>query len=126
MIKSILLTISISLVFVSCSKSEDFREETKDADHTKPNIIYILADDMGVYDLGCYGQQLIKTPNIDRMANEGMRFTQHYAGSTVCAPSRCALMTGMHTGKAFVKGNFAMENVEYISYVILFSNHFEV
>lgn len=69
------------------------------------NIIYILADDLGYGDLGCYGQKDIKTGNIDRMAQEGMRFTQHYAGSTVCAPSRCALMTGQHTGHATVRGN---------------------
>ena len=71
----------------------------------KPNIIYILADDLGYGDLGCYGQKRIKTPNLDRMAAEGMRFTQHYAGSTVCAPSRCALMTGKHTGHCTVRGN---------------------
>lgn len=70
-----------------------------------PNIIYILADDLGYGDLGCYGQKEIKTPNIDRLAAEGMRFTSHYAGSTVCAPSRCSLMTGMHTGHTVVRGN---------------------
>lgn len=74
-----------------------------------PNIVYILADDMGINDLGCYGQQMILTPNIDKMAAEGMMFTQHYAGSTVCAPSRCTLMTGFHTGHGYIKGNFAME-----------------
>src|SRR5580704_8291394 len=71
----------------------------------KPNIIFILADDLGYGDLGCYGQKRIQTPNIDRLAKEGMRFTQCYAGSTVCAPSRCALMTGKHTGHAVVRGN---------------------
>ncbi|MFQ6036395.1 MAG: arylsulfatase [Sedimentisphaerales bacterium] len=71
----------------------------------KPNIIYILADDLGYGDLGCYGQKRIKTPNLDKMAAEGMRFTQHYAGSTVCAPSRCALITGKHTGHCTVRGN---------------------
>jgi len=71
----------------------------------KPNIIYIMTDDLGYGDLGCYGQQRIKTPHIDRMAEEGMRFTQFYAGSTVCAPSRCVLMTGVHTGHALVRGN---------------------
>ncbi len=71
----------------------------------KPNIIFILADDLGYGDLGCYGQQKIKTPSLDRLAKEGMRFTQHYAGTTVCAPSRCSLMTGLHTGHAFVRGN---------------------
>lgn len=71
----------------------------------KPNIIYILADDLGYGDLGSYGQQDIKTPNLDRMAEEGMRFTQHYSGSTVCAPSRSVLMTGLHSGHAPVRGN---------------------
>ena len=70
-----------------------------------PNIIFILTDDLGYGDLGCYGQRMIKTPNLDRMAEEGMRFTQHYAGSTVCAPSRCVLMTGLHTGHSFIRGN---------------------
>lgn len=70
-----------------------------------PNIIYIMADDMGYADLGCYGQAVIKTPNIDKMAKEGMLFTQHYAGSTVSAPSRSALMTGMHMGYTDVRGN---------------------
>jgi arylsulfatase A-like enzyme len=70
-----------------------------------PNIIFILADDLGYGDLGCYGQQTIKTPSLDRMAEEGMRFTQHYAGSTVCAPSRCVLMTGLHSGHCWVRGN---------------------
>ncbi|MGE5294103.1 MAG: arylsulfatase [Solirubrobacterales bacterium] len=72
---------------------------------TKPNIVFILADDLGYGDLGCYGQTLIRTPNLDQMAAEGMRFTDHYAGSTVCAPSRCCLMTGLHTGHAYVRGN---------------------
>ena len=71
----------------------------------QPNIIYILADDLGYGDLGCYGQEIIKTPNIDQLAEEGMRFTDHYAGSTVCAPSRCCLMTGLHTGHAIVRAN---------------------
>lgn len=71
----------------------------------KPNIIFILADDLGYGDLGCYGQKKLRTPNIDRLAAEGMRFTQHYAGSTVCAPSRCSLMTGLHMGHAFIRGN---------------------
>jgi len=71
----------------------------------KPNIIFILADDLGYGDVGCYGQQKIKTPNLDRMAKQGMRFTQAYAGSTVCAPSRCVLMTGKHTGHAHIRGN---------------------
>jgi arylsulfatase A len=72
---------------------------------TAPNVILILADDLGYGDLGCFGQALIKTPNIDRLAAEGVRFTQAYAGATVCAPSRCSLMTGKHNGHAAVRGN---------------------
>lgn len=72
---------------------------------TRPNIVFILADDLGYGDLGCYGQQKIRTPNIDRLAAEGMRFTQHYAGNNVCAPSRCVLMTGLHPGHAFIRTN---------------------
>jgi arylsulfatase A-like enzyme len=75
------------------------------AQKKRPNIIFILADDLGYGDLGCYGQKTIKTPNIDEMAKEGMHFTDHYAGSTVCAPSRCCLMTGYHTGHALIRGN---------------------
>src|SRR4051812_29453432 len=75
---------------------------------TKPNIVFILADDLGYGDLGCYGQQKIQTPNIDALAKKGIRFTQFYAGSTVCAPSRASLMTGLHTGHAAVRGNKGM------------------
>lgn len=75
------------------------------AQRARPNIIFILADDLGYADLGCYGQQRIQTPRIDRLAAEGIRFTQAYAGSTVCAPSRCVLMTGLHTGHCRVRGN---------------------
>jgi len=72
---------------------------------TKPNIIFILTDDLGYGDLGCYGQELIATPRLDRMAAEGMRFTDFYAGNTVCAPSRSVLMTGQHMGHTHVRGN---------------------
>ena len=71
----------------------------------RPNILFILADDLGYGNLGCYGAKEVKTPNLDRMAAEGMRFSQAYAGSTVCAPSRCCLMTGYHTGHARTRGN---------------------
>lgn len=74
-------------------------------ENSKPNIIFILCDDMGYGDLGCYGQKYIQTPNIDRMAAEGMLFTQAYAGSPVSAPSRASLMTGQHTGHTHVRGN---------------------
>ena len=75
----------------------------------QPNIIYILADDLGYGDLGCYGQEIIKTPNLDRMAAEGIRFTQHYSGSTVCAPSRSCLLEGKHTGHTYVRGNGSLQ-----------------
>ena len=78
---------------------------TSQSAETRPNIVYILADDLGYGDLGCYGQKTLKTPNLDRLAAEGIRFTRHYAGSTVCAPSRCVLMTGLHTGHARIRGN---------------------
>ncbi len=71
----------------------------------RPNIIYILADDLGYGELGAYGQSIINTPNIDRLAREGMRFTDHYSGSPVCAPSRYVLLTGQHTGHALIRGN---------------------
>lgn len=81
----------------------------------KPNIIYILADDLGYGDLGCYGQTKIQTPVLDRMAKEGIRFTSHYSGQTVCSPSRCALMTGMHMGHASVIRNGQLLNPEDIT-----------
>ncbi len=71
----------------------------------KPNIIYIMADDLGYGEIGVYGQKIIQTPNIDALAEKGVKFTQHYAGTSVCAPSRCVLMTGMHMGHAEVRGN---------------------
>lgn len=80
---------------------------------TKPNIIYILADDLGYGDLGSYGQKLIQTPNLDAMAANGLRFTDHYSGSTVCAPSRCVLMTGKHTGQCFTRGNYHDKETGY-------------
>jgi arylsulfatase len=75
------------------------------ADSRKPNIIFFLADDLGYADVGCYGQKKIRTPNIDRLAAEGMKFTQHYSGSPVCAPSRCVFLTGKHPGHAFIRDN---------------------
>lgn len=71
----------------------------------KPNVIYILADDLGMGDLGCYGQKKLKTPNIDRLSSEGMRFSDHYSGNTVCSPSRAVLMTGQHPGHVHCRGN---------------------
>lgn len=79
--------------------------ESETSSGRKPNIIFILADDLGYGDLGCYGQKKIETPNIDRLAANGMRFTQHYSGAPVCAPSRCVLLTGKHMGHAYIRGN---------------------
>lgn len=72
---------------------------------SKPNIIYVMADDLGYGDLSCYGQKKFKTPHLDQMAKEGIRYTDYHSGSTVCAPSRCALMTGQHMGHAYIRGN---------------------
>src|SRR5688500_18196325 len=73
-----------------------------------PNIIYLLADDLGYGDLGSYGQKLIRTPRLDRMARDGMRFTQHYAGAPSCHPSRCVLFTGTHGGHSRIRANSKM------------------
>ncbi|MBL9180179.1 MAG: arylsulfatase [Verrucomicrobiaceae bacterium] len=78
----------------------------------QPNIIFILADDLGPGDLGCYGQKIIRTPNIDRIAAEGMRFTRHYSGNAVCAPSRCVLMTGLHPGHTYIRDNRQADNAK--------------
>jgi arylsulfatase A-like enzyme len=99
------LVFSLSLVlFVLSGKAESAE--------TRPNLIWIMADDLGWGDLGCYGQQVIKTPRLDRMAAEGMRFTHFYAGATVCAPSRSVLMTGQHHGRTRVRGNAGASNPE--------------
>jgi arylsulfatase len=95
----------LSLIFLlllsvlSCTSVPD------SAGDARPNIIFIMADDLGYAELGSYGQELIETPNIDALAQEGMRFRQHYSGSPVCAPSRCVLLTGKHTGHAYIRGN---------------------
>lgn len=94
-----------SLLVAGCF-SCNMKENKGSGENGKPmNVVYILADDLGYGDIGCYGQQKIKTPNIDQMAAEGMLFTQHYAGCTVSAPSRCSLMTGLHTGHSQIRGN---------------------
>ncbi|MBP9601639.1 MAG: arylsulfatase [Lutibacter sp.] len=92
----------------SCVSAVANKKEQKEfvkSSPSKPNIIYILADDLGYGDLSCYGQEKFSTPNIDKLASQGMIFTQHYSGNTVCAPSRSALLTGMHTGHTPVRGN---------------------
>jgi arylsulfatase A-like enzyme len=82
-----------------------FQLGAADASDDRPNIIFIMADDMGYGDVGCFGQKKFQTPNIDRIASEGIRFTNCYAGSTICAPSRSVLMTGQHTGHTRIRGN---------------------
>ncbi len=89
----------LAVVLTACTAS------AADKIDRRPNIVFILADDLGYGDLGCYGQQIIQTPRLDRMAAEGMKFSQFYAGSTVCAPSRSVLMTGRHLGHTRVRGN---------------------
>ena len=75
--------------------------------HHQPNIVFILADDLGYRELGCYGQKKIRTPHLDQLARQGLRFTQHYSGNAVCAPSRCVLMTGKHPGHAEIRSNLS-------------------
>lgn len=104
-LKFIQLIIFLSISFFSCKKQTENKSDTSKVEQKKPNIIYILADDLGYADLGVYGQNKFDTPNIDKLAKEGMLFTQHYAGSTVCAPSRSVLLSGMHTGHTSVRGN---------------------
>lgn len=104
---SLLAVLTIFLSLGACNNQKNTQDTNLEAVATErpPNIIYILADDLGYGDLSCYGQQLFSTPNIDQLAARGMRFRQHYSGNTVCAPSRSALMTGQHTGHTFVRGN---------------------
>ncbi len=97
------LNIFACLLLISCSPKKEAEEGPQKMN--PPNIIYILADDLGYGDLSCLGQTKFSTPNIDKLAAEGMLFTQHYSGSTVCAPSRSTLMTGLHTGNTPIRGN---------------------
>ena len=92
-----------ALAFPSLGKTAS--DDLQGSKRNKPNVIFLLCDDLGYGDIGCYGQQKIKTPHLDRMAAEGLRFTQAYAGTTVCAPTRCALLTGQHIGHAAIRAN---------------------
>jgi len=107
--KSVLQIFFLCLILFSltqCNTKKESKETTQTQNETqKPNIIYILADDLGYGDLSITGQEKFLTPNIDKLAKDGMLFTQHYSGSTVCAPSRSSLMTGQHTGHTFIRGN---------------------
>lgn len=99
------LTIPLSLYLAALGFAALLGNHSALAAERPPNIVFILADDLGFRELGCYGQEKIKTPNIDHLATQGMRFSQHYCGNAVCAPSRCVLMTGKNPGHAFVRDN---------------------
>jgi len=104
-----LVLILVSCTLAGCHPGSEKTSVTRDA--TRPNIIYILADDLGYGDLSILGQKTLKTPHIDRIASEGMIFTQHYAGAPVCGPSRAVLMTGQHTGHTEIRGNKAFPGI---------------
>ena len=95
----------IILIFGLTNSACTSKEAATNIEKTPPNIIYILADDLGYGDLSCYGQEKFSTPHLDQLARDGIRFTRHYSGSTVCAPSRSVLMTGLHTGHTPIRGN---------------------
>ena len=97
MMKAIHLVVSVLLFSLSLASRLPAAE--------RPNIVFIIADDLGYGDLGSYGQKVIRTPSLDRLASQGMRFTQHYSGHNVCAPSRCVLMNGLHPGHAYIRDN---------------------
>jgi arylsulfatase A-like enzyme len=96
------IVVILMILFLAACGTKKSEEEGR---ISPPNIIYILADDLGYGDLGSYGQEIFATPNLDILAEQGMRFTRHYSGSTVCAPSRSVLMTGLHTGHTPIRGN---------------------
>ena len=109
------MTAKIKLLFclvINLTCLTSFSQQGVDYKKPKPNIIYIYADDLGYGELGCYGQQKIKTPNLDKIAKEGIRFTQHYTSAPVCAPARCMLMTGKHSGHSYIRGNYELGRFE--------------
>ena len=91
--KKIIISLLITITLAACKKE------------APPNIVLILADDLGYSELGSYGQRHIETPNIDQLCKNGMTFTQFYSGAPVCAPARCILLTGKHAGHAYIRGN---------------------
>ena len=101
-----------SVLLMSAVLASTSLEASAQAKDKSPNIVFVLADDMGIGDLGCYGQKKIKTPNIDLLAEKGLLFTNHYCGSTVSAPSRCSLLTGKHTGHGYIRGNKGVKSEE--------------
>ena len=101
------LLCALLLTFSGCQPAETPAERP-------PNIVYLLADDLGYAEVGAYGQEWIQTPHLDRLAAEGIRFTQHYSGNAVCAPSRSVLMTGKHPGHAYIRDNGDPEHLQYM------------
>lgn len=113
-LSKVVKVVSVSaLVYFNLSFNADAQNKTASVSvNSKPNVIYIFADDLGYGELGCYGQKKIQTPNLDRLASEGIRFTQHYVGTPVCAPSRCNLLTGQHSGHAYIRDNYGLPGYE--------------
>ena len=103
----------LAFLFLSCNA--DVKQEKSGS---KPNIIYILADDLGYGDIGVYGQEKIETPNLDELARNGMIFTQHYTGAPVCAPARYMLLTGKHSGHSYIRGNMNGKKEEMFGIIV--------
>ncbi len=103
-----LVTILLLVLIYGCSEGEKSNSKHYNEHKPKPNIVLIFADDLGYAEVGCYGQEKIMTPNIDELAEQGIKFTDFYAGSPECAPSRCVLMTGLHTGHSYIRKNDEM------------------
>ena len=95
----------VTLTFTLPLAAQNAPTETGPAPHRPPNVVYVMADELGYYELSCLGNPNLETPNIDRMAEQGMRFTQCLAGSAVCAPTRCCFLTGKHSGHTSVRSN---------------------
>ncbi|WP_016957787.1 arylsulfatase [Catenovulum agarivorans] len=111
-IKNALVVTSCIVAISGCGATSNINkpvlQATNNSAKNKPNVIYIIVDDLGIGDIEPYGQQKIRTPNLQQLANEGLTFNQHYAGNTVCAPSRAALMTGLHSGHSQIRGNYEL------------------
>ena len=105
MSKSPLIVFSVLILCLTATVVHAAKSTPPASSPRQPNIVFILADDLGYRELGCFGQEKIRTPNLDKLASEGLRLTQHYAGNAVCAPSRCVLMTGKHPGHAWIRNN---------------------
>lgn len=106
-IKTILMIGRLPLISCACMYATSLPVSAQQQSASRPNIIFLLADDLGYSDVGFNGQQFIRTPNLDELAKEGMNFTQFYAGTAVCSPSRSSLITGQHTGHTYIRGNKA-------------------